>query len=82
MVMSEWPEIREIGINIRRSPNVLKSVSFRDSTTFRFVLREDDYIRILVGEVLIWSMALNELVHRDLAQSVTQRGGIGTLTPR
>src|ERR1700685_4235601 len=66
MVISEWPEIREIGINIRCSPNVLKSVAFSDSTTFRFVLGEDDHIRILIGKVFIRSMALNEFVHRDL----------------
>ena len=66
MIISEGPEIREVGINIRCSPNVLKSVAFSDSTTFPFVLGEDDHIRILIGKVLIRSMTLNELVHRNL----------------
>jgi len=77
MIISEWPEIREIGIDIRCGPNVLKSVSFSDGTTFPFVFGEDDHIRILIGKVLIRSMALNELVYRNLylVNNSIRRGG-------
>ena len=69
MVVSEGPDVREICVDVGWSEYVLEAVSFSDMTTFLIIFGENQDIRILIREVLIWSMALNKLINRDLPLS-------------
>jgi len=66
MIISKWPDVGEIGVDIRWREDVLEAISFRNLSTFLIVLGEDENVRILIREMLIRSMTLDKLIHRDL----------------
>jgi hypothetical protein len=80
MVISERPEIRKVGVNIRASPDILKPISLRNIASFLLILGENHYIGIFIRKVFVGSVALDELVHGNLCQRGLPWGYIDTET--
>src|SRR5271156_4303475 len=72
MVGSEWPKVREIGVDVGWRPNIFEAVVFCHFATFDIIFREDYDVLKLMAEMLVGSMRLNELAYIDLMSQVSR----------